>query len=80
MLSTLVLSFLVYGFHTEDAYSSCGLTRLWYAFSLTEAAHGPRFLRIKPSVLNALAHMPSICVVQDRSDDIVTPRYLVDLS
>ena len=80
MLSTLILSFLVYGFHTEDAYSSCGRTRLWYALSLTATSHGPKFLRIKPSVLDALARTASICLVHDRSDEIVTPRYFVELS
>ena len=45
-----------------------------------EVVEGPRFLRINPSVLEALFLMVSMCLVHDRSEVMVTPRYLVDFS
>jgi hypothetical protein len=67
---------LVYGSHTEQAYSSDDRTRDLYACSLTVVELMLMFLRKNPSVLLAFVVMLFIWLSHLRSDCIVTPRYL----
>ena len=46
--------YFVWGFHTAVAYSSCGLTSVLYAISLTPAFLVFMFLWMKPKVILAL--------------------------
>ena len=66
---------LVYGSHTEQAYSSDGRTKDLYACSLTLVELMLMFLRRNPSVLFASVVMLFIWLSHLRSDCIVTPRY-----
>jgi hypothetical protein len=70
---------LVYGSHTEWAYSSDGRTKDLYACSLTLLELMFMFLRRNPSVLFAFVVMLFIWLSHLRSDCIVTPRYLLCL-
>ena len=67
---------LVYGSHTEQAYSSDHRTRDLYACFLTVVELMLMFLRMNPSVLFAFVVMLFIWLSHLRSDCIVTPRYL----
>jgi hypothetical protein len=67
---------LVYGSHTEQAYSSDGRTRNLYACSLTVVELMLMFLRRNPSVLFAFVVILFIWLSHLRSDCIVTPSYL----
>ena len=66
---------LVYGSHTEQAYSSDGRTKDLYACSLTLVELMLMFLRRNPSVLLAFVVMLFIWLFHLRSDCNVTPRY-----
>ena len=70
----------LYGFHTEDAYSSLGLTRVRYAVSLTLWLHPPNTRRKRPRVELPFLKILSTWVFQLKLLDIVTPRYLVELT
>ena len=67
---------LVYGSHTEQAYSSDGRTRDLHACSLTVVELMLMFLRRNPSVLFAFVVILLIWLSHLRSDCIVPPRYL----
>ena len=66
---------LRWGSHTEQAYSSDGLTNDLYACSLTEVEPMFRLQRKKPRVLLALPHMLLMWLSHLRSSLMVTPRY-----
>jgi hypothetical protein len=65
---------LRWGSHTEQAYSSDGLTNDLYACSLTEVEPMLRLRRRKPRVLLALPQM-LMWLSHLRSSLIVTPKY-----
>ena len=66
---------ILYGSHTELAYSRVGLTRDTYAFSLIDLLEMFIFLLRKLMVLLALEQMVLICLPHLRSDEMVHPRY-----
>ena len=74
-ISILLMSDLRWGSHTEQAYSSDGLTNDLYACSLTEVEPMFRLRRRKPRVLLALPQMLLMWLSHLRSSLIVTPRY-----
>ena len=61
----------MWGSHTAEAYSKCGLTKAVWDDNL-------RFLRKMPSVLFALLVMLLTCLFHFRSLDNVIPRYLAE--
>ena len=71
-ISILLMSDLRWGSHTEQAYSSHGLTNDLYACSLTEVEPMFRLRHRKPRVLLAL---PQMWLSHLRSSLIVIPRY-----
>ena len=73
--SNWVMPSLVYGSHTEQAYSSDGRTKDLYACSLTLVELMLMFLRRNLSVLLVFVVMLFIWLSHLRSDCIVTPRY-----
>ena len=74
-ISILLMSDLRWGSHTEQAYSSDGLTNDWYACSLTEVEPLLRLRRRKPRVLLALPQMLLMWLSHLRSSLMATPRY-----
>ena len=62
------------------AYSSVGLTRAWYARVFTVSDGVRIFLFMSPSVCFAVEVILAMCWFQFRSDVIVMPRYLADLT
>jgi hypothetical protein len=68
---------LVYGSHTEQAYSSDGRTRDLYACSVTVVELMFIFIRRNPSVLFAFVVILFNLRSHLKSDCIATPRYLV---
>ena len=75
-IATSSCEILVYGSHTEQAYSSENRTRDLYARSLTVVELMLMFLWRNPSVLFAFVEMLFIWLSHVRFDCIVTPRYL----
>jgi hypothetical protein len=73
-IATSSCEILVYGFHTEQAYSSENRTRDLYARSLTVVELMLMFLWRNPSVLFAFVEMLFIWLSHVRFDCIVTPR------
>jgi hypothetical protein len=73
--SSWVMFSLVYGSHTEQAYSSDGPTEDLYACSLTVVELILMFLWRNPSVLFAFVVILFIWLSHLRYDCIVTPRY-----
>ena len=69
------MSSLVYGSHTEQAYSSDGRTKDLYACSLTLVELMLMYLQRNPSVLLAFVVMLFIWLSHLRSYCIETPRY-----
>ena len=70
----------VCGFQAHEAYSSEGLTRAWYARILTIVDDVRTFLLTNHNVRLALAVIAAMCLFQVRSDVIVMPKYLADLT
>ena len=68
------------GFHTKDAHSSLGRTRVRYAMSLTLWLHPPSTRRKRPRLELAFFQMLSACSLQSKLFDIVTPWYFVVLT
>ena len=68
----------VYGDHTAEAYSNCGRSKVLYAVDFRFLFWTRIFLLIKPSVWFAFFEVLFMCVLHERSSDIVTPRYLAD--
>ena len=68
---------LVYGSHTEQAYSSDGRTRDLYACSVTVVELMFIFIRRNPSVLFAFVVILFNLRSHLKSDCIATPRYFV---
>ena len=71
----LLMSDLRWGSHTEQAYSSDGLTNDLHACALTEVEPMFRLRRRKPRVLLALPQMLLMWLSHLRSSLMVTPRY-----
>ena len=63
------------GFHTDAAYSICGLQRLVYAKSRACLGALCRARLIMPSCLLVLDTLFCICVLNFKCDCIITPRY-----
>ena len=76
MFKLRVMFSLVYGSHTEQAYSSDGRTRDLYACSLTVVELMLMFLRRNTSVLFAFVVILFRWLSHLRSDCLVTPIYL----
>ena len=74
-ISILLMSDLRWGSHTEEAYSSDGLTNDLYACSLMEVEPLFRLRRRKPRILLALPQKLLMWFSHLRSSLIVTPRY-----
>ena len=66
------------GDHTVEAYSNCGCTKVLYAVYFRSLFWTWIFLLMKPSVWFAFFEVLFVCVLQERSSDKVTPRYLAD--
>ena len=64
----------------QVAYSRDGLTMAWYAQVLTNSEELWILRLTKPSALFALEVTVAMCLFQLRSDVIVIPRYLADLT
>ena len=75
IFSTICTFLSVHGFHTQDAYSNCGLTNWLYAISFTCRSHAPRVLLMKPRVLAALGRICSTWLFQLRFSEMTTPKY-----
>ena len=76
-----VLRFVcVCGSQTQLAYSRDGLTMACYARVLTNSEEWWILRLTKPSALFALEVTVAMCLFQLRSDVIVIPRYLADLT
>ena len=65
----------VWGFQTDEAYSTCGRTKVLYASSFTASFLVFTFLLTKPRVLFALPVISLMWWFQLRSWDMLTPRY-----
>ena len=76
--SILFMFCCLYGFHTQDAYSSFGRTSVRYAVSLTLWLQPPSTRRKRPRVELAFLQMLSTCSFQLKLLDIVTPRYFLE--
>ena len=74
-ISIFLMSDLMWGSHTEQAYSSDGLTNALYACSLTEVEPMFRLRRRKSRVLLAFPQMLLMWLSHLRSSLIVMPRY-----
>jgi hypothetical protein len=74
-ISILLMSDLRWGSHTEQAYSSDGLTNYLYTCSLTEVEPMFRLRRKKPRVLLALQQMLLMWFSHLSSSLMVTLRY-----
>ena len=72
------MSVAVCGDHTVEAYSNCGRTKVLYAVDFRSLFWNRIFLLMKPSVWFAFFEVLFMCVLHERSSDIVTPRYLAD--
>ena len=79
-LEFLFCDLCVCGFQTQVAYSRDGLTMAWYARVLTNSEELWILRLTKPSALFALEVTVAMCLFQLRSDVIVIPRYLADLT
>ena len=78
--SILFMFCCLYGFHTQDAYSSLGRTRVPYTVSLTLWLQPPSTGRKRPRVELAFLQMLSTCSFQLKLLDIVTPTYFAELT
>ena len=78
--SILFMFCCLYGFHTQDAYSSFARTRVRYAVSLTLWLQPPSTRCKRPRVELAFLQMSSTCSFQLKLLEIVTPRYFVELT
>ena len=79
-ISSLCLALAVWGFQAHVAYSSVGLTRAWYARVFTVSDGVRIFLFRSPCGRFAVDVIVAMCWFQFRSDVIVTPIYLADLT
>ena len=52
---------------------------MWYAFNFDFGLHDEMFLLMKDMVVFAFLVVLSMCLVQERSEEIVTPRYFDEL-
>ena len=75
-ISIFLLPWSVYGFHTEAQYSMFGRTRVKYAEALVSLLLTLRFLCRKPIILLPFFTILSMCLFQERLEEISTPRYL----
>ena len=65
----------MWGYHTVEAYSNGGLTRVLYATDLRSLLWTGIFLLRKPRVWFAFFVVMSICLDHERSSAMVTPKY-----
>ena len=79
--SSLLMSVAVCGDHTVEAYSNCGYcgrTKVLYAVDFRSLFWTWIFLLMKPSAWFAFFEVLFMCVLHERSSDIVTARYFAD--
>ena len=79
-ISSFWICLWVCGYHTVLSYSTRGLTRVKYACCLMETEPTLRFLRRKPRVLLAFAHVSLMWVSHFRYSVMITPRYLANVT
>ena len=71
------MSLAVCGDHTLEAYSNCGRTNLLYAVDFRALFWTRMFLLMKPSAWFAFFEALFMCVLHERSSDIVTVHFPV---
>ena len=70
------MSIAVWRDHTVEAYSNWGRTMVLYAVDFRSLLWTWMFLLMKPSVWFTLFEVLFMCVIHERSSDILTPIYL----